>query len=256
MRGHLRRIGPPTGTFRTTRGNLTKTDLALVNKYCYHFHHCSSLPFNVSDHAPICLEISARAIKIPGPEFELNAKANWNLYQNQIKANLPPINLNLQNTPNNQTYIQTFTEAIHNAKQIAIPRSTFKYSSKLSTSQKFRRFEKILANIHSLIDLNQGNPIIIRHLNLNKSRVINILKDEANRLSAKSWEELLARLDRDRKLDPKNFWHRIQPILTKSQAKRIQITNTGDNQGNVLTDPNLIEEKMREEWSNHFRDPP
>ena len=256
MMGYLRRIGPPTGTYKTNKGKITKPDIALVNRNCYHFHHCTSLPFNVSDHAPICLEISARAIKIPAPEFELNAKANWNLYQNHIKANLPPINLNLQNTPTNQTYIQTFSEIIQNAKRLAIPRSTFKYSNKRNTSHKFRRFEKILAHIHTLIDLNQNNPIIIRNLNNNKRRIINNLIEEANRLSAKSWEELLNKLNQERKLDPKKFWSQIQPILGRTQTKRIKVTDTGEEEGNILTDPTQIEAKMREEWRNHFIKPP
>ena len=94
--GRLQRIGPPAGTFRSNRGTLTKPDIALTNTHCYHYTHCSNLPFNVSDHAPFCLEISARAIRIPCPEFELNAKADWTQFENLLKSKIPPMNLNLK----------------------------------------------------------------------------------------------------------------------------------------------------------------
>ena len=137
--GHLRRLGPAQGSFRTPRGNLTKPDIILGNRHCYHYSHCSTLPFNVSDHAPLCLEISARAIKIPSPEFELNAKANWDLYANILKEKVIPVNLNLRNNQEIYNYIQYLTESVQLAKNEAIPKSKFKYSTNRTTSSKFKR---------------------------------------------------------------------------------------------------------------------
>ena len=254
--GNLRRIGPPTGTFRTPRGALTMPDIVLSNRHCYHFSHCSNLPFNVSDHAPLCLEISARAIKIPSPEFELNAKANWNRFENILKEKVTPINLNLRNNQENDNYIQTFTEIVHAAKKEAIPRSTFKYSTKLTTSRKFKRLQKVLNFIHTLIELNQNNPMHVQNLNKNKKTTIDRLKEEAKRIQSKNWHEFLEKLNRDRKLDPKQFWQTVKPILSKTSRKGFQITDTGDNTGRILTDPVEIERSLRTEWENHFLEPP
>ena len=228
----------------------------LSNKHCYHYTHCTTLPFNVSDHAPICLEISARAIKIPCPEFELNAKANWNQYENILKTKIVPFNINLQETPANGNYINYFTESVHLAKQESIPKSKFRYSSYYKTSNKFKRLERNLNGIYRIIELNVNNPIHLRNLNHNKSKIIEALKNEANRIHDNNWQNFIEKLDRDKKLNPKQFWTSIRPILYKSGSKRIQITDTGDKDGNILNDPRQIEEKLRTEWRTHFIEPP
>ena len=254
--GHLKRLGPPSGTFRTPRGALTKPDIALGNKHLYHYSHCSNLPFNVSDHAPLCLEISARAIKIPSPEFELNAKANWNQFATILKEKIVPFNLNHKTTAENENYIKYVIQSVHTAKREAIPKSTFKYSSRFTTSNKFKRLEKILNEIHKLIELNQNNPIYLRNLNLNKRKTIEAIKTEANLIHSKSWQEFIKKLDKDKKLDPKKFWQGVKPILMKTTSRQIQITDTGRRNGNILNDPIEIEQSLRTEWRTHFTEPP
>ena len=142
--GRLSRIGPPSGTYHTVRGHLTKPDIILTNNHTYHYAHTSTLPFNVSDHAPMCLEISARAIKIPCPEFELTAKADWKRYQELIKEKFKPINFNLKETIFIDNYIKFLIDTISEIKQATIPKSKFKYSTRYSTSKKFRRLEKVI----------------------------------------------------------------------------------------------------------------
>ena len=255
-RGRFKRLGPSIGTFRNKRGNLTKPDIALSNSQSYHHAHCTTLPFNVSDHAPICLEISARAIKIPCPEFELNAKADWEQFTKILKDKIAPINLNLKDTHENENYVEFLEKAVKETKKLTIPMSKFKYSTKYSVTNKFKRLERVLREIHSLIDINTHNPAIIRNLNRNKALTIERIKIEANKINAKNWNDFLNQLNKDKKLDPRNFWNRVKPAIFKTPAKSIKITDTGTPQGKILTDPVSIERSFREEWSTHFIEPP
>ena len=255
--GRLRRIGPPTGTFLGRRGGLTKPDIILTHSRTYHYSHPSTLPFNVSDHAPMCLEISARAIKIPSPEFELTAKADWIRFKEILKEKFPPINFNLKEFEYVERYIEYLIKSVNEAQDIAIPKSTFKYSTRYCTSAKFKRLEKVLAEIHKLITLNAHNPVILNYLQTNKSKIIEQIKQEAKIIHAKNWEKHIKKLDKERKLDPKKFWSGINPILNKSANKsRILVTDTKTPDGTVLTNFEEIEDSMRTEWETHFIDPP
>ena len=73
--GFLQRLGPDTGTHTSNAGNLSKPDIVLTNRQMYHFYHVSTLDRNVSDHAPMSLEISNKPIKIPAPLHEIYKKS-------------------------------------------------------------------------------------------------------------------------------------------------------------------------------------
>ena len=255
--GRLRRIGPPTGTFLGRRGGLTKPDIILTNSRTYHYTHSSTLPFNVSDHAPMCLEISARAIKIPFPEFELTAKADWPRFKEILKEKFPPINFNLKEFEYVERYIEYLIKSVNEAQDIAIPKSTFKYSTRYSTSAKFKRLEKVLAEIYKLIELNANNQVILNYLSRNKSKIIQQIKQEAQIIHSKNWEKYVTKLDNERKLDPRKFWSGINPIMNKTTNKnRILVTDTKTSEGTILTNLEEIEDSMRTEWQTHFIDPP
>ena len=89
--GFLQRLGPDTGTFTSNAGNLSKPDSVLTNRQMYHFYHVSRLDRNVSDHAPMSLEISYKPIKIPAPLHEIYKKKPTGLSsQVPLKHQFPP----------------------------------------------------------------------------------------------------------------------------------------------------------------------
>ena len=69
--GYLRVLGPPEGTFRTNGGNLTKPDIVISNRACYHYFKVENLDGNLSDHSPIKLTVSCSPIKIPVPPLKI-----------------------------------------------------------------------------------------------------------------------------------------------------------------------------------------
>ena len=254
--GYLRRLGPVVGTFTSYLGNITKPDIVLTNRNIYHYAHITTLDQNVSDHAPICLKLSYKPIKLPAAEHEIIKKANWELFKDNIKSKLTPINLNNKNYQNINTTLDKIEITVNEAQNLAIPKSKIKYSARYDPSPKFQRFKKILTQIYHLIRINANNNQILTHLRKQKSKVINIIKEEATEMQRKNWDELIKKLDNNRLLNPRDFWSRVKPLIFGSQANAIKVTNTGDRTGNVLTKAEEIEPKFREEWVKHFKRPP
>ena len=254
--GYLRRIGPEIGTFTSKKGKITKPDIVLVNRHVYHYSFINTLNYNVSDHAPISLQLSNKAIKIPSQEHEVISKARWLTFTELIKTSTVPINLNQQEYFKIDEEIQKIEATVNNAQNIAIPKSKFKYSTKIQITPKFDRLQKVLTQIYKLITANTNNNQILRHLRRRKNVLINSLKTEALYIQAKNWNELLTDLAKDRTLNPKNFWNKVKPIIYKTPTGQIKVTDNGDRTGNILKKPEEIEEKFREEWKTHFIPPP
>ena len=254
--GYLRRIGPDIGTFTSHRGTITKPDIVLVNRHVYHYSLVNTLKYNVSDHAPITLQLANRAIKIPAQEHEIISKARWTMFTGHIKASITPINLNQQEYTKIDEVINNIEDTVNNAQNIAIPKSKFNFSTKIQITPKFDRLQKVLAQIYKLIIANANNNQILIYLRRRKTAVINLLKSEALDIQARNWDELLTKLAKDRTLNPKNFWSRIKPIIYKTPTGQMKVTDNGKRTGNILNKPDEIETKMRVEWKTHFIPPP
>ena len=123
---------------------------------------------------------------------------------------MPPINFNLKEFIYVERYIEYLIKSVNEAQDIAIPKSTFKYSTLYSTSTKFKRLVKVLSEIYKLIELNAHNPVILSYLNRNKSKIIQQIKQEAQIIHMKNWEKYVTKLDKERKLDPRKFWSGIK----------------------------------------------
>ena len=166
--GYLRLLGPPEGTFRTQRGRLSMPDLVLSNRSCYHYHRTENLESNLSDHSPIKLTISCSPIKIPCPPFENVNLANWPLFLTYIKNTVVPFNLNHQPIDTINQKIQFLSQKIFEAKELAIPISNHKLSNSNFTTDKFKRFQRILKQINMLIENKRHNVIRYNYLKTNK----------------------------------------------------------------------------------------
>ena len=112
---------------------------------------------NVSDHAPIKLQLSNRAIKIPAQEHEIISKARWTMFTGHIKTSTVPINLNKQEYTKIDEEINNIEDTVNNAQNIAIPKSKFNYSTKIQITPKFDRLQKVLAQIYKIIISNANN---------------------------------------------------------------------------------------------------
>ena len=254
--GFLIRLGPDRGTFRAHNGNITKPDIILTNRHNYHNYVIETMTQNISDHAPMCLILSHKPIKIPTPEREILKKANWPLYTNIIKSKITPINLNNKSSQLIDFSLDTIANIVKNAQTRAIPKCKFKFSHKASNTPKFLRLQKILTQIYNLIDLNANNPVYLRNLNRNKARTIELIKLEAISVHRANWKSMLSELSSERKLNPKYYWSKLKSILGKNSISSMAVTDNGNRTGSILTKACDIEVKFREECIRKFAPPP
>ena len=253
--GYLRRLGPEIGNYISNAGTITKPDIVLSNRHTYHFHYITTLDRNISDHAPISLQISNKAIKIPAPLHEIHKRANWPQFTSIIKNGINPLNFNNNPLIKVDEIINTIETSVNNAQEASIPRNNFRLSIKAHLTPKFHRLQKALTRTYGLMPIFANNPITLRHIRRNKNDLINKIKMEAQSIQNAEWNSLLGELSRERTINPKFFWSKIKPIVSKNPTSKISITSTGTKAGTVLSDPKDIEQKLREECLNKFIPP-
>ena len=147
--GSLVRLGPDTGTFTSTAGNVTKPDSVLANRRQFHHAYTTTLTNerNVSDHAAILLELGDRPIRIPAKSHDTFERANWTAYENFLKTELPPINLNNKNIQEIDTLLEEIGTKTTAASNSFILKSKFTYTERNNATPKFHRQQNILAQL-------------------------------------------------------------------------------------------------------------
>ena len=219
--GRLRRLGPEIGTYTSNQGNLTKPDIVLGNRSLFHRSHVYTVieERNTSDHAPICLQISDRPIRIPAAEHEIFNQANWDGYTAHLKREVRPFNLNRKNTAEIDTILVKIEIATSSARSTHIPKVKFKYSERNTATPKFHRLQKILAQIYNLMHNNSQNAHILRHLRNKKTQTIIKIKLECAIMQSNFWTALLTEIRAERNLNPKGFRTRIKTYYLPNKSQ-------------------------------------
>ena len=107
-----------------------------------------------------------------------------------------------------------------------------------------------------MMHANANNAPRLTYLRAKKRQTIALIRQEAKLMASAFWSNLLEELSRERAVNMKAFWTRIKPILKKSGASRIAVTDTGDRHGEILTDVVEIEARFREEMRSKYTPPP
>lgn len=254
--GKLRRLGPNFPTvFMHNSNQGTTPDILLCNRSTYHNFHHRCLPATCSDHLPIQITIASKPIfKIN--KHESTKTANWNGYTENIKDNSYVVNLRSQPGPpvEGDRCLQEFIANIQNARDKFIPRPPMVTRPFIPTSPKFRRLSKVLNNIQNLY-ANTGDANIRHHLRNQRRQIVHLLREEGKKLASEHWDDLLNKTALKQGKEPRSFWKNIKRFQG-SKKQGIQITTTGDNKGDVITDPAAIECTMRGVWKDKFYPPP
>lgn len=240
-------------THNTIQG--TTPDILLSNRNTYHNFHHRCLPATCSDHLPIQITISSKPIfKINKQESTI--KANWNGYTENIKENSNVINLRNQPLPPSEgdRCLQEIIEKIQNAREKYIPRPPIVTRPFIPTSPKFRRLSKVLNNIQNRYAITNDANVRF-HLSDQKKLIVYLLSEEGKILTSKHWEDLLHNTALKQSKEPRSFWKDIKRYQG-SKKQGIQITTTGDEKGEVISDPATTESTMRQVWKNKFYPPP
>ena len=250
-KGRLYRLGPSTPTFRSSRSvRGTTPDIILANKYTYHNHFHEVLPASTSDHLPIKLTISTKPImKIKKGE---NRKcANWSEYSKHIKDQIELPDLRQASLFEICQEVCNSVDSIMEARQLHIPKNTLVARPFVPSSPKYCRLMKILDHIFKM-KTKTHDPLTLKKLTKQRSEIVIELRNEGVKLAKQHWRDILIKTAKLRSKHPKKYWFNINNLRGRP-GKGIQITSTGDESGNLLTDPAEIEASMRGHWKNHFK---
>lgn len=235
-------IGPNFPTF-IGHSALTTPDIILTNGKTYHNTHATQGPLTSSDHLPIIFTISTTPITIPCPQRLNKRKADWDMFQNIINAELPELNLEGKNIEDIENAVTTWYETIEKAQKTAIPTTTYRtlphplHNRDITEAQL--RFTHILqyANIHGwTYDLYQQSRILQRTLQEK-------CKEEYN----KHWENTVKGLA-EKYHDPKAFWQGIKRLEGKPKKRPIHFVKDGRK----IEDDEGVAQMFRDTWKTVF----
>ena len=140
-------IGPEFPTF-LSHNAATTPDIVLTNNKTFHNISLKPGPVTPSDHIPIIIKITTKAITIPTiPKININ-KTNWEIFKEDIATNI--ININTDPTMTNteldnatERWTDTITQSLNNNT----PKSHHKTIQKSITSDNLKLLRQWAKNL-------------------------------------------------------------------------------------------------------------
>ncbi len=95
-----------------------------------------------SDHLPIVFKLSTKPFLIQQPEtYNLN-EAHWNSFEHKVDNNIQLSDVNSCNTQQTEEVVENWMRSAKKAKDIAIPKSSYKYLYQLKITQQNRERQR------------------------------------------------------------------------------------------------------------------
>ena len=201
----LKHLGPDFPTLITQNTNTTP-DIILSNTKTYHNHIIEAGPVTISDHLPLILTITAKAIKIPStPKFNYS-KANWEKFkdsvQNNIHEAIPSRNSGAEEI---DKAIETWYNIIIKAMQGNIPKTNTQVTHKPITNNTIRHIQTMLATLRQTATMAGWTHEKYRQFNSLKQNLIEECKTQNNI----NWTIKINKLATLYK-QPRDFWRNIR----------------------------------------------
>lgn len=240
--GNLQHLGPGFPTFfGLTRG--TTPDIVLSNNKIHHNITMTPGPITQSDHLPIIMTISAKAITKTVPPILDSKRAQWNSFKEEVTNNISQIRINEHMNKNEideklQQWYTTIETAINNN----IPKKTRQIMNKPISSPLLKRLQFNFENLKRLAQLyGWSRQYFHRYKRIQTSITI-----ESTRIYSENWENVITHLTRQY-ADPAEFWAKIKRLKgnnkTVSHLERNNIKLTEDKEK---------EEAFKEIWRDVF----
>ena len=240
--GKLSYLGPNFPTFFCPRGSTTP-DIILGNSKIFHNIESSPGPVTLSDHLPVLLTLTTKAILKPSlPILQFN-KANWEQFEIEIENKMtdviPPNNLTKVEL---DTQLDAWFEIIETSIRNFIPTKVTNIKLKPITSpllkQLLHRFEGIKQ---------QSLAAGWNRVHFTRYKIIQtLIQLECRRISSNNWKKCIMRAAA-KYTDPKQFWNEIKKL---SGSNISQLYLEIDNK--KITEDSDIENAFSNIWSKVF----
>ncbi|NJL51981.1 MAG: hypothetical protein HC930_06695 [Hydrococcus sp. SU_1_0] len=237
-------IGPYFPTLFTHR-SATSPDIALQNTNAFHNIHLKPGPITPSDHIPIIITISANPIQIPilpRPSFH---NANWNAYKETLSQHNMPMKQN-PTLEEIDTYLQNWTQHIHDASNIAIPTITHRIIPGIKPNHETLIIQTQYKHTLDYICSYGPSLALNRHLTSLRTQLQTIYKQQY----AQTWNQLIQSLKP--KEDPKLFWTSVKRMIGSNS--NIQTSPYLKHNNTQLDTPQEKEPIFRQHWQDIFTD--
>ena len=195
-----------------------------------------------SDHIPLYIKISTRAI----PKETVNKfnykKANWDKYKRIIESNTTLNDMNNKSKDKIDSEVNEWMENITKAAEESISKNKITYNIHPTNSD----YLKILINEYKQL-------MTIPHWNREKLNTIHIIqnqiKEESVRLYEEKWSQKIKETQ-EKYRDPKVFWAQVRKMMGTNKVDTLYIVN---NAGEKLYTNVEKETEFRNIWQNVFR---
>ena len=240
--GKLIHLGPNFPTFHSPNSSTTP-DIVLANNKVFHNIELTPGPLTLSDHLPIIMKITSKAILKPTVPTLQFGKANWEEFEeeieNKIQEETLPDNLDQQGI---DTHLKNWFDTIETAMMNHIPTRTTNTKQKPITSSLLKNLQHRFEQIKQSSSVTGWDRIHYRRYKLIQS----LIQYECKRIHNDRWQKAIDRTA-SKYREPKAFWQQIKRL---SGSNNTQTHLKIDNQ--KITEDDEIENVFRDIWSKVF----
>ncbi len=243
----LHHLGPNFPTYITPQ-SATTPDIIICNNRAYHNIKTEPGPLTSSDHTPIIMTITSRAIRENVPtRLRLNG-ANWQLFKDQVTAGLQGQEDDEEPEGDIEKIdrkLEKWYTIMDKAMNMAIPKTKSRTLAKPIINNKIRHIQKAFQRLHRIGTYTGWN---IRKYNAYK-HLKQRLVSESRQCHYTNWQNNLQYLIDNHK-QPKQFWKKLKEL--KSHPNRTP-TYLSDDQNNKIFDNKNKEKVFRDIWEKVFK---
>ena len=208
-------MGPEFRTWIGPQGTGTP-DIVLGNQNMRMNCSITQGPLASSDHIPVIIRLSTKAITIPKRPTLSYQKSNGEKFQRAVETNMTHLTPQILSEVINKDYVDQEIDQRYNDVQDAIqkeiPVSNRKTIAHLRTSRKQNELQWRYKNSIDIVNYLGWTPIL-------RQQYINIqekLTKESKKVYNKYWNSLIEKKEIDRK-DPTKFWKGMGRLLGSNQ---------------------------------------
>lgn len=242
----LLHLGPTFPTF-ISQNSATTPDIILSNNRTYHNTRVDIGPLTTSDHIPIILTITARAITEPRTERLMLHRANWDKFRDIVNNKIQEVEeIDMEESIESvDRMLNKWLSAVKQGMEQTIPKERSRTIVRAITNNKIKDIQeefKSLKNHSQRYGWSIQTYTRYREL---KQR----LMEESRNCFIKNWENQIKHLTANYK-NPTIFWKKLK-ILKGTKAPIT--TYILDSQNNKIYDNTKKEKIFRNIWKNVFK---
>ena len=236
--------GPNFPTYISGR-NATTPDLILSNNKIFHNFLITQGPVTSSDHLPLIITLTTKAIKKAIAPTYKYMKADWGNFKNEIQDKINNTHINNTLSQNDiEGHLKEWYNIIEKAMQNNIPKTCNIIDQKPISNNTIKNLQYTLGNLTT----EARNRGWTHHRFIVFKYVKKLLQEECKKQSTENWENKIGQLTTKYK-HPKEFWKLIKQLKGNTESCSPYLIRNNEK----IYDEKQKAEIFKEIWENVFR---